>query len=670
MYLVINEALNNIKEEYIRNSSESEHLYFGPLSRINLFVGANNSGKSRLLRTLLKNKDFVLSSTPFLQSLKENLIEEKENLSKLTGGPSVFIKRNGFSSFSYADSLSIHTQEYIKSTTLNNSSTIKPESIINELALIIDRLYSYSIDPKFTGFLNGIIGKYELFVDCLKRLNLPIYRQFFDLQESTSNTNDHKKIMEITVRITKYLKEIENAKIVNLQPKKFYVPILRSAVSIFFKGEDGLPQKIDQDVYEYTTKLHYGLQEDVEIETGRNLYKKIRRIRNDIKQKRDEFEKFEHFLSESFFDNKKVDIVARDTEDPNEAHINIFIDEADRDIHHLGDGIQSIITIMFMIFTASKGAWIFIEEPEITLHPGFQRILLDQLLQNKDFEEKELRFFISTHSNHLLDLSLESKNNISIFAFERKESEGSTYNSFKNVKNNDVDILNILGVKNSSVFLANCSIWVEGHTDAKYISSYLNAYLEENELPPFKEDIEFSFYIYGGSNISHYLFSAESESEDLLGQEKIKAQFLSNRIFLIADQDEGKEDKHLNILQQENKNFKYYKLPVREIENLLSVKQLKLFLPEIARAIKKETLETADLHEKDYRKKYLGTYLSQELGAKNIPKGFVDKSGTLKTYYKNKLSEKIQENIRWNEMSLSAKKLATEVYSFISEHNC
>ena len=44
------------------NKKEIALRSFGPISNVNIFVGANNSGKSRFLRGLLKSKQFALTN--------------------------------------------------------------------------------------------------------------------------------------------------------------------------------------------------------------------------------------------------------------------------------------------------------------------------------------------------------------------------------------------------------------------------------------------------------------------------------------------------------------------------------------------------------------------------------------------------------------------------------
>ncbi len=215
----------------------------------------------------------------------------------------------------------------------------------------------------------------------------------------------------------------------------------------------------------------------------------------------------------------------------NEEHIQVFLNDEERDLHDLGDGIQMLIILMYPIFMADKDSWIFIEEPELNMHPGFQHLFLKAITTNPKITDKNLTFFITTHSNHLLNLSLSHPDQISIFTFEK--SSGSESNKsisrIKKVFGNDLDVLNLLGTFNASVFMANCSIWVEGITDRMHLRAYLKAYIRDNKEDKFEyiEDLHYSFFEYGGSNIAHFSFLEDEK-------DKIKAHFLSNKIFLLA----------------------------------------------------------------------------------------------------------------------------------------
>lgn len=105
--------------------------------------------------------------------------------------------------------------------------------------------------------------------------------------------------------------------------------------------------------------------------------------------------------------------------------------EEERPIYGLGDGIQSIILItlpLFLYLDKSKEVnttiLVFIEEPEVGLHPELQRKLLKTLL-SPIFENYQ--FFVTTHSNHFIDRIFESED-ISIYSFDKHiyDDEGSS----------------------------------------------------------------------------------------------------------------------------------------------------------------------------------------------------------------------------------------------------
>ena len=64
----------------------------------------------------------------------------------------------------------------------------------------------------------------------------------------------------------------------------------------------------------------------------------------------------------------------------------------------------------------------------------------------------------------------------------------------------NVKILDLLGVRNSSVFLSNCVIWTEGVTDRMLLRKLLELFTDFSYL----EDRHYSFAEYGGSNLENF----------------------------------------------------------------------------------------------------------------------------------------------------------------------
>lgn len=83
----------------------------------------------------------------------------------------------------------------------------------------------------------------------------------------------------------------------------------------------------------------------------------------------------------------------------------------------------------------------------------------------------------------------------------------------------DHELLTSLGVRPSSLYLANCTIWVEGVTDRMYLSKLMQKYIQELEhstssqearkaekYKSFMPNFHYAFIEYAGGNITHWSF--------------------------------------------------------------------------------------------------------------------------------------------------------------------
>ncbi len=421
---------------------------------------------------------------------------------------------------------------------------------------------------------------------------------------------------------------------------------------------------------------------------------------------------YERFLSDRFFPGKRVVLVpaeySRDAETNDVVHIKIG-DGDDYPIHQLGDGMQSLIICTYPIITESQQASLFfLEEPDLCMHPSLQRIFLDVL------KEYHLRmghqFFLTTHSNHLLDL-LEDDQLVSIFSFSEIESAdfrdsehsppvaepGSGQSvpapRFRIRLNSpgDREALAQLGVRPSSTYLANATIWVEGTTDCSYLRAYMKAliyYLEScgggwgedlaGQLKRYREDRHYAFVEYNGSNLSHFSFvDGQSENGGNPAAERsaapsVNANRLCAQALVIADGD-LREKPSRAIAFEEQLGDRFIILPGKEIENLIPEALMKWRIWEDSRnkRLKKDWPESPDLGELakildgiDYAAyarmdargnegsranaeqaalKGVGSYLCQTLG---LP-GYADGStrGTLPDADKKRWAKKIPDQI-------------------------
>ncbi|MGV3598296.1 MAG: AAA family ATPase [Bacteroidota bacterium] len=675
MYIQINDDFDKELEnaEYYDANHDEKLVSFGPVSTINLFVGANNSGKSRFLRQIIKNAGIYFTSSKFNLRKKALEISPEINVANMSGTNfSIKIKRSSQVDFSRAIP-SIKRMGLIKLEDFFVNKNGNEMSLDAELFRTIVSAITEAKNRNYDELKELLEDK-----ESIEKLEI--------VYEITKNklTSSSFPFLIITGYSEKYRSDVESCyKAVNTflatsilknSYQTIYIPILRTANSLF--EEYSSPKKHSNDIFKHTVAINYQLNDKGthgnstihEIFTGLGLYKKLKRERNSKKHIRDRIDAFEKFLSEKFFHNKPVEIVAEEADSPKNEHIAVYLDGKELPVHSLGDGIQSLIILLYPMFMAEPETWIFIEEPEINLHPGMQRIFLEQLTKTP-LKENKLKYFITTHSNHLLDLSLEMGKETAIFTFDKKISAaGKASFEIKNVKSGDTDVLNLLGVKNSSVFMANCTIWVEGITDRYYIREFLKAYHKKfNDREKFKEDLHYAFFEYAGTNVMHYIFDEPEKIED---DPKIKAQLLSNKIFLISDKDIEKDKKHQLFEKQENKNFHYEVLGVKEIENIFSEIQLKAILPKLFDTIAGEDLEKVKFEFEKYKGDYLGKYLKTKFKAKIMP-AYLSESSSLSTYYKNKLADIIKEEgfIKWEEMSEPAKELTQNIYTFIEKAN-
>lgn len=653
------ENISEIQSYFLED--EKDEIYYLPnVNEINIIIGSNNSGKSRFMRYLMKSK--------ILHGVKE-LVKVNDDVRRYN---------------SLVDNFNSELEDEINYYQ-NNSSTI----------------------------LIGGVNQNQMKSDLIKKnkLNKITYFDFSNLKDiilhNENKLNELRTLNIIENQFKKFPVLFDLVHIDFSNCKSYYIPTLRTAHSLFHLNE-GVIEKIEDDIYLETLKYHYQLSEsNVKIFTGLHLYNNILNTRNSKKTVRSKFEEFEKFIGEYFFENKKIDIVAEFDKSESLKGINLkeiisvhFENETEtRDIHHLGDGIQAIIILMYQIFMCEDNSFLYIDEPELNLHPGMQRLFLEQISSNEYLKNKNLKYFISTHSNHFLDLTLD-KENISIYSFSSKiNSEKSKSFIIKNVNRGDNSLLKNLGVNNSSVFLANCSIWVEGVSDRNYIKAFLKSYIDHlgKEAKVLKEDIDYAFFEYAGSNIEHYFFDDinTNESDELI--EKINALALSNRIFLLADSDcstkTSKKGKRLKSLKKsKSDNFYPYVIwDIREIENLLTKgvwKEVLITMCNKELIDKNETdiqskIESAlnDVNVSDYKKLYIGKFLNEinlklgKKGNKNIINTSSYKTNKDSTFgslvKKREVSEFVLEsNFDWSVFSENPEivKLTKSIYDFITSN--
>lgn len=590
------------------------------LSKMNLFIGKNNSGKSRFLRYFADsdtNEMLCLHETDkifnYTEQLKEyaELVPEGQIIGNIQGN-------------SLKALLS-------KSNFLTSSDRSFIEKIPNALSQIKNSSYTHCS-----------INRPQKLVSLL-----------------TKHFNEGK---------TGLFEEL-SSKEINLN-YSIYIPILRGMRPLLPKPQTPY---IDRTLKDYFGG-HIENANINQIITGENLYSLLTEYLLGLPEQRRKIRLYEELLSTYFFEGESITLIPKHNDDV----VNVKIgNEPQFPIFKLGDGLQQIIIITSAVYLTENFSNIFIEEPEICLHPGILRKLMMFMLNETDHQ-----YFATTHSNHLLELADEN-DQTSIHKINK--ISGGDCPKFKvTTIEKDKSLLLDLGVKSSSVYLTNCTIWVEGITDRLYIKSFMKKYissLEETNITQYRlvnkffDNYHFSFVEYQGGNLAHWSFTDEDDTS-----QELQAISISTPIFLIADGDIKTKGNRAESLKKQLED-KFYLLECKEIENLIPHEVLIPCVKGLFNNFRRETygvnIDSIDsLKESDYfnSDEGVGFHIDQTLGLEGKGSSdtnliFAEPSGTVKD--KMALCKLATEHMNKNQWELTKpiRDLCEAIYTHIIENN-
>ncbi|HBI8949057.1 TPA: AAA family ATPase, partial [Acinetobacter baumannii] len=394
----------------------------------------------------------------------------------------------------------------------------------------------------------------EQFKYCLDYLNsMGLLHKFGSSQHTNNLKNEFKEQYQDSVDLS-------------LDSEKFYLPILRGMRPVTeIENKQPYIERAQKDYFRNIQNFNVK-----SIITGESLYHELKVHLLGEPEQRDLIKSYENKLSQYFFDNEPISLIPKHDQDV----VNIKIG-SDRQfpISELGDGLQQIIILTYEAFIKKQQTHsFFVEEPELHMHAGMVRQLMNFYLN-----ETQHYYFFTTHSNHLLDMVDESDQVIIQKFVKQPKSEDPKEFEFKIYRcDRDRDLLASLGVKPSSVYLANCTIWVEGITDRLYITKYMEKYLSElenSDLEQYKKyrrfmpNYHYTFVEYAGSNLTHWSFS--DDYADHLEDKGLSAKAVASEMLLIADGDIQGKAERVSILKSELNKENYYILECKETENTL-----------------------------------------------------------------------------------------------------
>jgi hypothetical protein len=587
-------------------------LSFENLAPINIFVGANNSGKSRLMRELFWHPESI-RGFQLCSCIGGGLVDMKMLHDLLVQAPESISTTHLDVSGSYGRALNSDPQSHhwfsLEQAELLHEIKVESEArLLDASAKQSNPRHAFDIEmTREIAALTNFQGSFNQLNDAAKsawlriqqfksvpRCYVPMLRGMRPEAPSIGkDKSDATKLDPYKERtIYDYFRESHPIVNANDEPESIQ-PLRLSSPDEEAEHDGGWGKKC--------------------IFTGLGLYSSLqKRLLAPTQKERQSIRNYEEFLSDNFFPGLEVTLTPAlensNGERNDVVHIKIGDDE-DRPIHKLGDGMQGLIICTYPIITeTSEGSLFFLEEPDIGMHPSLQRVFLDVL--KKFARTKGHQFFLTTHSNHMLDL-LEDDESVSIFSFSQVDASGTpAYADTRQTQpdarslvpkfqirpalSRDRSVLAGLGVRPSATYLANATIWVEGVTDCNYIKAYMDAfrlYLAQREGPQFsglaerlscyKEDRHYSFVEYNGANIVHFdfsdLFSPPVDgpgSSASPAEPSIRPPELCGNAIVVFDGDNQEKRFRVNLFKEQLRE-RLLVLPGKEIENLIPELALK-----------------------------------------------------------------------------------------------
>lgn len=506
------------------------------LATLNVFIGPNNSGKSRCLRALFGAPRFhvIPNAEPWAacyeasQSIRDVSATRFDDLSPE--------KRN--SHLFELLSLPLYSsdcQRYAKSIVNDSKQLLRggnmPHSVGDQIAK------ETGVDDPSSRRLAGES------ISALQRL----------IRELNQGMPDQAAMVLSCIKSRHYIPSLRSLRRIGDYASPSSDHLANTTKDDYFDGDKGIVAQQGGD--HNNDRILY---------TGERFYSIVRSYLLGSLQQRQAIRDFENFIGDQFFEGQSVTLIPH--EEQNHLVLKVGTEE-EYPIHSLGDGLQQVIIMTLPMFLHStKPSLFFVEEPELYLHPGMQRKFIETVLLGQGHEYRQV--FVTTHSTQFLDLTLEHTD-ISVFRFDKTVgSAGQASFEITNTSNEDRQLLLELGVHNSSVLLANCTIWVEGITDRLYLRRFFEIYQAErsrtgSSFAHMLDDTHYSFVEYSGANLAHW--SAGTDDD-----EAIHMDYLCGNALVICDADASgaKRAAHAELRRRIGENA--YVLEVREVENLLT----------------------------------------------------------------------------------------------------
>jgi AAA15 family ATPase/GTPase len=600
-------------KNYETDYNEQKHL---KLKKLNLLIGPNNSGKSRLLRYL-----FATPNNNLKTACGATFREACDNI------PEIFevIKcRKQILGFDCNAFMEIYDGKCVST---------------DEIKVAIENLIKLLVDAANTNLSYGGGDNIHLYYEIQR-----IVRREFPTSELSTIRNSYNEAIE---------------------PKRQYIPILRGMRPL---GGDKSDLYLDRTLKDY---FSIEKKQALTITTGFDLYELLVRFLLGQPEQRERIKEYERILGNEFFGGSDITLIPEYDKDT----VSVKIGSDDQfSIFNLGDGLQQVIIITSAAYLQPEPSLFFIEEPEACLHPGLLRKLALFLLNHTNHQ-----YLATTHSNHLLDLAETIKDVIIHKICKIKGEDGPSFRIQECTRDRellaDLGVLaSSVYLANSTIWVEGITDRLYLKVIMKKYLENLTESVFKIKLEGLLENFHYAFVEYQGGTLGHWGFDDGDTTE------RLNASKLCASAFLIADGDIiGKGDRCEILTGELMERFHTLPgkeienlLPLNIIEETAR----KIFDRKKGKTT--DGLDVSDL-KKVLRREIssspygIGYHLDQCLGLKGRGKQntrvFADESGTIKDKVKFcREAIEVMDTVEWV-LPESLQELCAKIYAHILTFN-